>query len=227
MTTPLRLVVFDVDGTLVDSQADIVGAMTQAFDTLDLTAPDRATILNTVGLSLPDTMHQLVPHADAALQDQLVVTYKQAYSDRRQFVGSQTSSPMYPGARAALDRLWAVDDILLGVATGKSRRGLDILMDGHDLRSFFVTTQVSDTHPSKPHPSMVIAALSEAGVEACDAVVVGDTSYDMAMARAAGVAGIGVTWGYHPASALAEATTCVSDFDALLQVLSDRWEIAI
>jgi phosphoglycolate phosphatase len=227
MAAPLRLVVFDVDGTLVDSQADIVGAMTQAFELMDMSAPDRGAILNTVGLSLPDTMHQLIPQAGAAVQEQLVAAYKQAYSERRQFVGSKTSSPMYVGARAALERLWAVDDILLGVATGKSRRGLNILMDGHDLHSFFVTTQVSDTHPSKPHPSMVLTALSEVGVEACNAVVVGDTSYDMAMARAAGVDGIGVTWGYHPADALGDAAACVETFDALLQVLSDRWEIAI
>jgi phosphoglycolate phosphatase len=101
-----------------------------------------------------------------------------------------------------LEKLAARDDLLLGVATGKSRRGLDKLLDGHELRGIFVTTQVADHHPSKPHPAMLQAALDETGMETAHAVMIGDTTFDMDMARAAGITGIGVEWGYHPAGDL-------------------------
>src|SRR5690606_31267228 len=116
-----------------------------------------------------------------------------------------TRSPLFPGARAALDALGARNDILLGIATGKSRRGLAHVLFSHDLEGRFATCQVADDHPSKPHPSMIAAALAATGVAARDAVMLGDTTYDVAMARAAGVAAIGVSWGYHPAAALHEA----------------------
>ncbi len=114
-----------------------------------------------------------------------------------------------------MDRLKARDDVLLGVATGKSRRGLDKLIEGHGLEGYFLTRQVADDHPSKPHPSMILAALSEMGMERGDAVMVGDTSYDMEMAQAAGVAGLGVSWGYHPESALCAARQVIGGYVAL------------
>ncbi|TCK98880.1 phosphoglycolate phosphatase [Shimia isoporae] len=215
----LKLVIFDVDGTLVDSQADILGSMNGAFEAQGLKTPDREAILGIVGLSLDVAMLKLAPQAGTAVRAELVEGYKRTYMQRREAVGTKESSPLYPGARAALDRLRARDDILLGVATGKSRRGLDKLIEGHGLDGYFQTRQVADDHPSKPHPSMIFAALSETGMEHVDAVMVGDTSYDMDMAQAAGVAGLGVSWGYHPASALKSARAMVDDFSALDEAL--------
>jgi len=220
---PLRLVIFDVDGTLVDSQSDIVAAMAAAFDAVDLPAPDRTTTLGVVGLSLDVIMPRLVPELSAAQHARMVEAYKSAYMEMRAKTGVAQSSPLYPGARAALERLSGMPDVLLGVATGKSKRGLDKLIEGHGLEKIFVTRQVADFHPSKPHPAMVLQALTETGVDAGRAVMVGDTSFDMDMAAAAGVRGIGVGWGYHPKQFLANATRIIDTFEELHPALAAIW----
>ncbi|MEC3861433.1 HAD-IA family hydrolase [Mesobacterium sp. TK19101] len=215
----LKLVIFDVDGTLVDSQADILGAMTRSFETVACPVPSRDAILGIVGLSLPQAMARLAPDSDQDTRDALVAGYKEAYFDiRRQ--GGADSSPLYPGIRDVLEHLHAQDEILLGVATGKSRRGLEALLDARDLRRYFITTQVADDHPSKPHPSMLLTALSETGVAAGDAVMIGDTSYDIDMGHAAGMVAIGVTWGYHPASQLRHAHALVDTTDTMMQAIA-------
>ena len=223
MSAPLRLAIFDVDGTLVDSQNDILGAMRSSFDSVGLKAPERDQILGIVGLSLPVAMHRLLPEADPELRDQLVEGYKSAYVEMRAQVGAAQSSPLYPGARDVLEALHAQPGVLLGVATGKSKRGLDKLLEAHGLAHLFITQQVADFHPSKPHPSMILTAMAEAGVEPKDTVMIGDTSFDMEMARAAGVPGIGVSWGYHPVSALNEAAHLLDAFAALPDALSAIW----
>jgi phosphoglycolate phosphatase len=207
-----RLVIFDVDGTLVDSQADILGAMTAAFASENLTLPSRADILSIVGLSLPQAFARLLPDTDAVLQNRLSDAYKHAYGDNRADHGIK-GSPLFPGARAALDHLAGQPDTVLAVATGKSKRGLDGLIAAHGLQGMFHSLQVADNHPSKPHPSMILTALAEAGIPAHRAVMVGDTTYDMDMGRAAGVGTIGVSWGYHPAKGL--------DADRIIDVFAD------
>ena len=222
MSTPLRLVLFDVDGTLVDSQGSIVHCMTTSFQDASVPAPSREAILSIVGLSLPQAIARLVPDQSDLVQAQLVDGYKRAFHAYRLNLGA-ASSPLYPGARAAIEALHAVPDILLGVATGKSQRGLDALIEAHELEGYFITRQVADHHPSKPHPSMVQTALAETGVEAVNAVMIGDTSYDMDMAAAAGVAGIGVDWGYHDRSALNAAACVIETFDQLPEALAHIW----
>ncbi|MEH6830783.1 MAG: HAD-IA family hydrolase [Sulfitobacter sp.] len=221
---PLRLVIFDVDGTLVDSQADILGAMHLSFSAEGLVTPARALVLGVVGLSLDVLMRELAPDADAATQARLVQGYKDAYMTLRADQGGEISSPFYAGGRETLEALHAQPNTLLGVATGKSRRGLDKLIEAHGLKGMFVTQQVADFHPSKPHPAMLLAALSEAGVDAKNAVMVGDTSFDMDMAQAAGIRGIGVRWGYHPAARLTAARHMLDSFDALPALLGTIWE---
>lgn len=222
MSAPLRLVLFDVDGTLVDSQGSIVHSMTSSFQAASVAVPDRTAILSIVGLSLPHAIARLAPDQPPAVQADLVEGYKQAYHANRLDLGA-ASSPLYPGAREAIEALHAVPEILLGVATGKSQRGLDALIEAHGLERYFVTRQVADHHPSKPHPSMVETALAETGVEAANAVMIGDTSYDMDMAAAAGVRGIGVSWGYHDPMALTSATCLIGTFDQLPDALARIW----
>jgi phosphoglycolate phosphatase len=227
MTTPLRLVIFDVDGTLVDSQGHIVASMTMAFQALGAKAPTREAILGIVGLSLTVGVPLLAPTLTGVQHSALVQGYKDSYAHLRETHGAVEASPLYPGARETLQKLHQNDDILLGVATGKSKRGLDALIEAHGLERMFVTRQCADFHPSKPHPSMVHTALAEAGVDAADAVMVGDTSFDMDMAHAAGVTGIGVTWGYHAPVALTAATHIVQDFDALHSTINTHWSLPV
>ncbi|GHE05781.1 HAD family hydrolase [Defluviimonas sp. 20V17] len=216
-STDLRLVVFDVDGTLVDSQHEIVASMRAAFNMLGRPAPDRETMLSVVGLSLPQAMAALAPEVTKDELRDLVDRY------RASWVSGRTAAPLFPGALAALDALSAHDEVLLAVATGKSRRGLEKLLTAHDLGRRFVSLQVADDHPSKPHPSMLMAALAETGVEAHRAVMVGDTEFDMQMGRAAGLATIGVTWGYHPRERLAGADVLIDDFALLGDALERIW----
>jgi len=219
----LRLVIFDVDGTLVDSQASIVAAMTGAFGAEGLPVPERAAILSIVGLSLDHAMLRLAPELAAEIRARLVEGYKAAYHAHRLEQGA-AHSPLFPGVGAVLARLAVRPELLMGVATGKSRRGLDALIEAHGLERYFVTRQVADDHPSKPHPSMIHAALDETGVDAGGAVMVGDTSYDMDMARAAGVAGLGVSWGYHAPEALKNAASVIHRVDDLSPALDRIWE---
>lgn len=218
-----RLVVFDVDGTLVDSQADILASMASAFGEVDVTEPPNENVLGIVGLSLDVAMARLAPDQSRDVQYRLVDAYKRAYMHLRVSKGSVSSSPLYPGARGVLDQLKADPNTVLGIATGKSRRGLDTLLEGHGLQRVFATEQVADFHPSKPHPSMLVAAMDETSIAPDRAVMVGDTSFDMEMARAAGMAAIGVSWGYHPREALGLAEVVIDGFAELPSALRAIW----
>lgn len=221
----LRLVVFDVDGTLVDSRQHILAAMREACGRAALPLPpDDERTLEVVGLSLPEAIARLLPGASAPLAQALARHYRDAFAELRATI----PSPLFPGARAALARLAARDEVLVGIATGKSRRGLDHLLATHALDGAFHTIQVADGHPSKPHPSMLLAAMRETGVEARQVVMIGDTSYDIEMARNAGMPALGVSWGHHGADRLrmAGASAIVEDFDALSNALDRLWEVA-
>lgn len=212
----MHLVLFDVDGTLIDSQHMIVAAMSRAFTACDRPIPPRAELLGVVGLSLDLAMSRLLarPEIDADARA-LSAAYKEAFFDLR--TSAEHQEPLYPGALQALATLAARDDVLLGLATGKSRRGVRAILDLHDLHGRFVTIQTADEHPSKPHPAMILAALTETGVAPDKAAIVGDTTYDVEMGRAAGIAAIGVAWGYHADAALtrAGAARVVARFDDL------------
>ena len=210
----LRLVICDVDGTLVDSQAEIMAAMASAFASQGMPMLYRPTVLSIVGLSLDEAFAKLCPQVGGQQRSVLVQAYKDAFNDLRGADGKAELSPMFAGAHDALLALHAQPNTLLAVATGKSKRGLDKMIERHGLEGLFVSQQVADFHPSKPHPAMVLAALSETGVEAKRAVMLGDTTYDMDMGRAGGVGTIGVSWGYHPASTL-NADILIDDFASL------------
>ena len=208
----LRLVIFDVDGTLVDSQAEIMAAMSVAFESHKIIMPERQVVLSIVGLSLDEAFAQLCPQVSD--RSTLVEAYKDAFVDLRGAEGTGERSVLFPGAREALDLLAGQDHTLLAVATGKSRRGLDKMLEKHGLAGMFHSEQVADHHPSKPNPSMILTALNETGVGPRQSVMLGDTSYDMDMGRAAGVHTVGVSWGYHDADTL-QPDILIEDFAAL------------
>ena len=216
----MYLVLFDCDGTLVDSQHHIVAAMEAAFSAHGLNAPERQRILSIVGLSLFEAVSELCKDHDQAPIDALAEAYKMAFSDIRASANHEPE-PFYAGALDVLHNLKAQEDIIVGMATGKSRRGVDNIVRLHDLHGHFVTIQTADTSPSKPHPDMILRAMAETGVTPERTLMVGDTTYDMAMARAAGVPGLGVTWGYHHGDDLksAGASQLIHSYDEFLPFL--------
>ena len=192
----MKLVIFDCDGTLVDSQHNIARAMREAFAALGVPYPGDDATRRVIGLSLVEAIARLSPELDEATHHRLAAAYKEAFLALRR--APDFHEPMFPGARAALEALAARDDVLLGIATGKARRGLDVLLDRFGIRDLFVTLQTADDAPSKPHPGMILRALEETSADPHRAVIVGDTGHDMRMARNAGIHGLGVAWGYHP-----------------------------
>lgn len=197
-----RLAIFDCDGTLVDSQHNICLAMEDCFQRGGLVPPDRAAIRRIVGLSLMEAVCELVPDAEPELQRQLSEDYKTAFQRLRGF--GLVEEPLFDGIAELIATL-IEDGWLLGVATGKSDRGLAHCLGYHGIGHHFVTLQTADRHPSKPHPSMIHQAMRDAGAMPEDTLMIGDTAFDIGMARAAGVTAVGVAWGYHePAELLAE-----------------------
>ena len=197
-----RLAIFDCDGTIVDSGANICLAMEECFHHHSLPPPPRERTRRIVGLSLLEAMQSLMPEAESELHQAMADHYKHAFQRMR--ARGLVDEPLYDGVSDLIDTLEA-EGWLLGVATGKSDRGLELCLGHHKLHARFVTLQTADRHPSKPHPSMIEQAMADAGAGPETTIMIGDTSYDMAMARAAGVTAIGVTWGYHEAEELKAA----------------------
>ena len=210
----MRLAVFDCDGTLVDGQADVCWAMERAFTRAGLTAPDVSLVRRAVGLSLPQAVRALAPDLSEDQNRAVTEFYRTSFRARRE--EGLLDEPLYDGIAELLaglrDSGWQ-----LAVATGKSDRGLAACLATHGIADMFVSLQTADRHPSKPHPAMLEAALFEAGALPQQAVMIGDTSFDMLMARSAGVRGVGVAWGYHaPAELLASGALSVADTVAAL-----------
>ncbi|MEO1119755.1 MAG: HAD-IA family hydrolase [Pseudomonadota bacterium] len=227
MSDPLRLAIFDVDGTLLDSQDVIVGAMDRAFRSHDLPPPTSTETKRIVGLELYEAVARLAPDLDEALIKSVGDAYKNAFIENRKTGGGEAEAPLYAGAVAALERLHATA-ALMGVATGKARRGLDHTLDAHDLRRFFVTTQTCTENPGKPNPAMVENCLRETGAEARDTIMIGDTVFDMEMGKNAGAWSLGVAWGYHEVEELrdAGADLIIGAFDELHEALDELWRRA-
>ncbi len=190
-----RLALFDCDGTLVDSAGNICRSVEDTFALHALVAPPRADIRRIVGLSLVEAMAMLHPDGTEDHHHALAADYRTCFQ-RLRASPDFTQEPLYEGIADAIEAL-ADAGWMLGVATGKSDRGLAMVLAHHGLATRFVTLQTADRHPSKPHPAMAQAAIAEAGAVPETTVMIGDTSFDMAMARAAGAHALGVGWGYH------------------------------
>ena len=218
----LALILFDVDGTLVDSQSEILAAMQDAFAAIAQPVPNRDAILSTVGLSLEQAMIQLLPlDNDARTMSAAVSAYKHSYSKSRE---AGAMSVLYPGIADLLRNCRAHENWLLGLATGKSQRGVNALVDYYDWGGVFQTIQTADTHPSKPNPAMLQAALAETGVSAQRCVCIGDTTHDMRMAVAAKVGFVGVSWGYHPVDRFDAAFRVAETPQSVYQAITDWLE---
>lgn len=212
-----RLILFDVDGTLVDSERIILETQIRTLEHHGLVHPGREAGLAIVGLSLPGAFRVLC--GEGVDIDALHATYGRIFAELRR--DPRWDAPLYPGAAELVDTLHQRGDVLLGLATGKSRRGVAHLLDRQGWQDRFITVQTADTNPSKPDPAMVLTACAEAGIAPEATTLVGDTIFDMAMAKAAGARGIGVTWGYHPAETLIPggATALAHDFPSLLDLI--------
>jgi phosphoglycolate phosphatase len=218
----MRLVIFDCDGTLIDSQHAIVDCMSQAFGSLGLTPPARAEVLGIVGLSLPEALQTLAPRESDIVRGQLIEAYRSGFVGVRQRLGH--TEPVYDGVAAAVGALAACPETILGIATGKSKRGVARLLAQEGWEGHFLTIQTADDHPSKPHPSMILQAMADAGTAPNDTVMIGDTTFDMEMARRAGVGALGVSWGYHAPDKLsrAGAHAVIDNGAQLLAVIEQR-----
>ena len=197
-----RLAIFDCDGTLVDSGATITAALRITFEQNGLDVPPPSLSRKVIGLSLVESMAALMPDLPVERHIELAEDYKLAFQKLR--AAGAVEEPLFEGVLDLLDTL-EDDGWLLAVATGKSDRGLKHCLELHGIHARFVSLQTADRHPSKPHPSMVEQAIADAGAALETTIVVGDTSFDMAMAANAGATGIGAGWGYHDAHELLAA----------------------
>jgi phosphoglycolate phosphatase len=194
-----RLCAFDLDGTLIDSQHHIVSAMESAFRAEGLLPPTARNVREIVGLSLDRAIARLAPEVRGLQFERVGQAYRDAYFAAKESDG--VDEPLMPGARAAIDAV-AAAGWELAVVTGKGRRGLHEVLEAHGLLERFAVLKSADDGPGKPDPTLLLEAVHETGSSPDRAVMVGDTVYDMGMARRARVAGIAVTWGYHEISQL-------------------------
>ena len=199
----MRLIVFDCDGTLVDSQQTIITATEAALGSHDFASPDRRDILYAVGLPVDVAMRR---HAPEATDDQIINMldiYRETYQQLVQ--QDDRGQVMFEGMHEQIIKLGKMDDTLLGIITMKSRRGLERVVDAYDIRQFFQVLKSADDGPGKPNPDLMLDAMRETGVEASQTLMVGDTSFDILMAKSAGTKAIGVGWGYQTVEELEES----------------------
>lgn len=211
-----ELIVFDWDGTLMDSAGKIVRCFESAVNDVGLPSPGAAAIRNIIGLGLNEAVAMLLPQCAPELQSRVVARYREHFLHL-----DQTEMPLFPGVRDGLATL-AERGYLLAVATGKARRGLHRVLEQTGLGHLFVASRCADEALSKPHPQMLLDILDETGVTAAAALMVGDTVYDMQMARSARVDGLAVSYGVHDRQDLvAQApVACLDSFQEVHRWLS-------
>lgn len=215
----MRLVIFDMDGTLIDSEALIVETVSSAFAAVNEPVPDERAIRSISGITARDALAILAPHALPARVDELLDSYRTHYRSK----AGVAREPLFRGALEALDRLQTIPDTILAIATGKGYRGAVTLLERHGIIERFHSIQTPDHNRGKPDPQMIDTAMDKAGATRAQTVMIGDTVHDMRMAKAARVGAIGVTWGYHErADLVAEGADVVIDDFADLDAAIDK-----
>ena len=218
MNNELKLVVFDCDGTIVDSKSAIIEIMNTTFEAYGLDLPDEHSVLRGIGLELRQGISRLLPDDCNIEINRIINTYRELAHDYR--ISGKHEDPLYPSADTVIRALYK-SKWLLGIATGKARVGLEHSLKFHGISDLFATKQTSDTAAGKPSPEMLHNAMRDTGVEANCVFMVGDTTYDMCMAENAGTKSIGVSWGYHRSEELlsAGADVVVDSYNELFEVL--------
>ena len=199
----MKLALFDCDGTLVDSGRLIHEVMIRTFEHHGHERPHYDATKSIIGLTLDTAIARIMgvevdDHIRAMMQH-----YKDIYGPVRQEPGFQ--EPLYDGIDEMMAALVAREDVLIGAVTGKARKGLDLIRTAHGFEDIFFVSRTADDCPSKPHPAMVLECCAEAGIDPADTIVIGDSVYDMMMAKSAGARALGVSWGYGEADALSAA----------------------
>jgi len=208
-----NLVVFDWDGTIIDSAATIAECIRRAAQDLALPVPTRERASHVIGLGLHDALRGAVPELTAERYPEFVARYRAHFFER------QDDMTLFDGMRELIEGL--SKDKTLGIATGKSRRGLDRQLATTGLAPFFRASRCADETYPKPHPAMLLELMEELGVPKEQVLMIGDTSHDLEMARAAGVDALAVTYGAHPEEGLRECRPlgCFPDVGSLSQWL--------
>ncbi|MCB1444564.1 MAG: HAD-IA family hydrolase [Rhizobiaceae bacterium] len=199
----MKLALFDCDGTLVDSGRLIHEVMIRTFEHHGHERPHYDATKSIIGLTLDTAIARIMgvevdDHIRAMMQH-----YKDIYGPVRQEPGFQ--EPLYDGIDEMMAALVAREDVLIGAVTGKARKGLDLIRTAHGFEDIFFVSRTADDCPSKPHPAMVLECCADAGIDPADTIVIGDSVYDMMMAKSAGAQALGVSWGYGEADALSAA----------------------
>jgi phosphoglycolate phosphatase len=209
------LIVFDWDGTLMDSTAGITVSIQEAAREMGLPVPAREAASHVIGLGLQDSLRSAVPSLPPEKYMDFVALY------RKHFNAQQEAMDLFPGVREMLEELCS-REFKLAVATGKSRRGLDLALQATGIGAYFSATRCADETTPKPHPAMLLELMRELRFEAAELLMIGDTSHDLGMANSAGVDAVAVTYGAHPGAALRALAprACVSSVVELRQWLA-------
>ncbi|HHH43499.1 MAG TPA: HAD family hydrolase [Gammaproteobacteria bacterium] len=217
MPDHIRLVIFDWDGTLMDSETQIVHAMSAAIEELQLEKRSADQCRNIIGLGLKEAVDTLYPGRDSAFREQFVECYRHHW-----FTIAHTSE-LFPGAAETLHLLKEAG-LLLAVATGKGRAGLDKVLDTTGMQAVFAATRCSDETQSKPHPQMLTEILTQLQVEPAQALMIGDTEYDLLMAIHAGVSPVAVSYGVHERERLLQhqPLVCLDNISELVDWLAEQ-----
>lgn len=211
MTQRLNLLVFDWDGTLMDSEARIVACIQAAIGDLGLEPREVASISNIIGLGLHEAISTLYPGSDNALHEAMTERYRYHF-----LTANPTRSELFAGAEETVRSLNEAG-YMLAVATGKGRKGLDMVLEETGLGQYFLATRCADETFSKPHPQMLEELMDELGAEPAETLMIGDTEYDMQMATNARTHSLAVSYGVHEKARLLQhgPLHCLDDISEL------------